>query len=45
MAGNGWEIRPLGWLFLVVLGLLLIFSTIYRLRDTSKQDPDPSEFA
>lgn len=25
MSGTGWEIRPAGWLLLLVLGILLIY--------------------
>jgi len=28
MIDTGWEIRPAGWILLVILGLLLIFGTI-----------------
>jgi hypothetical protein len=39
MDGIGWEIQPAGWLFLIVLGILLIYSTIRWLRNNSHRKP------
>jgi hypothetical protein len=33
VTSTGWEIRPAGWLLLVVLGILLILAAIQWLRD------------
>ena len=35
MEGVGWEIQPAGWLLLVILGILLIYSAIRWLQRSS----------
>ena len=38
MEGIGWEIQPLGWLLLILLGILLIYSAIRWLQRSSQKD-------
>jgi hypothetical protein len=35
MESPGWEIRPAGWIVIVILAALLAYFIIQRLRDTS----------
>jgi hypothetical protein len=39
MEGIGWEIQPVGWLLLAILGILLIYSTIHWLQRSSNKNP------
>ena len=39
MEGIGWEIRPAGWLLFIILGLLLIYSTLRMLQHSSNKNP------
>jgi hypothetical protein len=38
MEGVGWEIRPVGWFLLVILGILLIYSAIRWLQRNSHKN-------
>lgn len=38
MEGMGWEIQPAGWLLMVILGILLIYSTIHWLHRNSRKN-------
>jgi hypothetical protein len=40
MTGTGWEIRPMGWLLLVLLGLLLIFIITRRVQGATNKIPE-----
>jgi hypothetical protein len=39
MSSMGWEIRPAGWLFVLVLGVVLFYCIVRSLQDASKEDP------
>ena len=38
MEAIGWEIQPLGWLLLIILGILLIYSAIRWLQGSSQKN-------
>ena len=35
----GWEIQPVGWLLLAILGICVIYFTIRRLQRSSNENP------
>lgn len=39
MANTGWEIRPAGWILLIVLALVLVYFLNQRLRRGSGDNP------
>jgi hypothetical protein len=39
MEGIGWEIQPVGWFLLIMLGILLIYSTTRWLKDNPYRKP------
>jgi hypothetical protein len=39
MDGIGWEIQPVGWLLLAILGIFFIYSTIRWLHCSSSKNP------
>jgi len=39
MSDTGWEIQPAGWLFLFIVGILLIYFLHRWLQDSSRKNP------
>ena len=42
MASNGWEIRPVGWIALLILAGLLTYFIVQRLQRPSGKTPSNS---
>lgn len=40
MLGTGWELRPAGWLLLLILGVLLALATIQWLQKVPQKNPE-----
>lgn len=40
MSDTGWELRPAGWLLLLILGVFLAFATIEWLQKTPQKNPE-----